>query len=224
MPLNDKLKRQFRKIYGIDLLPVSLSSYYLGDIIEWDGFIKKQLDFENYSLIENLKIEESKKADLRKRLSSVAHEKAAMQRIMIDSRFDIKGGVDIPNFAMNIGAELGFGNFINFSIEDVKCKVLARELKVELTNLIKQAKEDDKKYYRKNLKKLFFIDKLFYAGNASFEIKSSSRAKVEVALTSAKIVNPNLSFGSEGNIKVSFSGDMDLPFAADFEPLTDFID
>ena len=224
MPLNDKLKRQFRRIYGADLLPVSLSSYYLGDIIEWDGFIKKQLDFENISLIENLKIDESRKADLRKRLSEVSMEKAFMQKITIDSRFDIKGGADIPNFATSIGAELGFSNFVNFNIEDVQCKVLARGLKVEIINLIKQAKEDDRKHFRKNLRDLYFIDKLFYAGNASFEIKTDSKAKVEAAVTSAKLVNPNISFNREGNIQVSFTGNKDLPFAADFEPLRDLID
>jgi hypothetical protein len=147
-----------------------------------------------------------------------------MQKITIDSSFDIKGGIDIPNFAAGIGLDLGFERFLNFNIDDVKCKIIARELKVELRNIIKKAKEEDKKNYRKNLKHLHFIDKLFYAGSASFEIKNTTKIEIEAALTAAKIVNPKIDVNTDGNIKVSFAGSQEIPFAADIEPLTDFID
>jgi hypothetical protein len=224
MPLDKRLERKFRRTYGADLLPVGMTDYVLGDIVEWDGFIKKQMDFEQINLINKLKIAPEKKAELFSRLSQVPLQKASFQQITIDSNFDIKGGVDIPNFAVSIGAAIGFSNFVKFEIEDVQGKVLARDLKLELIDLITQAKEEDRKYYRKTLKKLFFIDKLSYAGKVSFEIKATSQAKLEVALTQAKVVNPNVSFSSSGEAKVTFPGSMEIPFAVDIEPFKDFID
>jgi hypothetical protein len=151
-------------------------------------------------------------------------QKASFQQITIDSSFDIKAGIDIPNFAVSIGAEVGFGNFVNFVIEDVQSKIFARDLKMELITLVRQVKEEDKKYYRKTLRKLFFIDKLFYAGKASFELKSTARGKLEVALSQAKLLNPNISFNSAGDAKVIFQGNMEVPFAADIEPFEDLTD
>lgn len=224
MPLDKKLERKFRRIYGADLLPVGIVGNVLCDIVEWDGFIRKQMDFEEINLIDKLKVPTENRKELFKRLSEVTLQKAGFQQITIDNNFDIKGGVDIPNFAMSVGAEVGFSNFINFVIEDVQAKILARDLKMDLINLIQQAKVEDKKYYRKTLKKLCFVDKLYYAGKVSFEIKATSQAKVEIALTQAKVVNPNVSFNNSGNALVTFPGSMEIPFAADIEPFKDFLD
>jgi hypothetical protein len=224
MSLDKKLERKFRRTYGADLLPVGMADFVICDIVEWDGLIRKQIDFEEINLVDKLKIPEDKKKDLFSRLSQITLQKANFQQITIDSSFDIQGGVDIPNFAMSIGAQVGFGNFVNFVIEDVMGKVLARDLKMDLISLIQQAKDEDGKYYRKTLKRLFFIDKLYYAGKVSFEIKATSQAKLEVALTDAKLINPNVSYSSSGNAKVTIEGSMEVPFAVDIEPFTDFLD
>ena len=224
MPLDNKLARKFRRTYNADLLPVGLSEALLCDIVEWDGFIRKKIDLEFISLVDILKIPDDKRSSLMSRLSGVTLQPAAFKQITIDQEFDIKGGADIPNFAASVGAGVGFSNFVNFIIEDVQGKVLARDLKVELIRLISQAKEVDRKYFRQELKKLFFIDKLYYAGKASFEVRSSAKANLEAALGGSGLANPSIAFTSSGNIKVTMGGNLEIPFAADIEPCTDLID
>jgi hypothetical protein len=224
MALDNKLERKFRRIYGADLLPVGLSESVLCDIIEWDGFLKRNMDLEFINLVDILKMPDDKRSNLMSRLSGVPLQIATFKQITIDQEFDIKGGADIPNFAASISAEVGFSNFLNFVIEDVQAKVLARELKVELIRMIKQAKDEDRKYFRKELKKLFFIDKLYYAGKASFEVSSSAKANLEAALSTSGLANPGIAFTSSGSIKVTTGGSLDIPFAAGIEPCSDLID
>jgi hypothetical protein len=224
MGMDESLKRKFRRLYNADLLPVAMVSYQLGDIVEWDGFLKKNLDYEAYSFVDLLKTDQNKKTELITDLANVRVEDAIMQTVTIDNEFDIKGGTDIPNFAVELGLVLGNKRFINFNIDNVKCKVIAKDLKRELKNLIEKAKEEDKRYYRRKLKHLFFIDKLFYAGNVSFELIKATKSEVEAALTKAKIINPQIAVNTQGKITVSFYGKMIIPFAADIESLKDFID
>lgn len=225
MGLDKKLQKQFRRKYGMDLLPVSYEDIFLGDIIEWDGKLsRKKIDFENFSLIQQLKIDSEKKNELETKLAAVKLKNAAFQKITIERESDLNAKLDIPNFASNIDLKLGMQNILNFQMEDVKCKVLERDLKVEIRNLINNAKETDKKHYRKKLKRLFFIDKLFYAGNVMLEIKQDTTIDIEAALSKAKILNPNIKTNTKGTINVSFAGSTEIPFAADIEPLKDFID
>lgn len=224
MPINKNLERKFRKTYGADLLPVSFTECKLGDIVEWDGFISKSIDFEQISLVHLLKIEEFKKRRLITQLSQVELQAAAFQQITIDKHFDIQAGVDIPNIAAGISADIGFESFINYRISDVNCRILGGELKVELMQLLGQAKKEDPKYFRTKLKKLFFIEKLFYAGQVSFELKSEAKGKLVAALGKAKIADPRLSFTSSGNAIVTFPGSTTIPFAADIEPCMDLVD
>ncbi len=224
MALDNRLARKFRKTYNADLLPVGLSGSVLCDIVEWDGLLKKKMDLEFINLVDVLKMPDDKRTELMSRLTGVSLQIADFQQIVIDQRFEIGAGADIPNFAASIGARVGYGNFVNFVLEDVKAKVLARELKVEIIRMIKQAKEDDRKYFRKELKRLFFIDKLFYAGKASFEVRSSAKASLEAALGTSGLANPAVAFTSSGNIKVTVGGSFDIPFAADIEPCKDLVD
>lgn len=224
MPINKKLERRFRKTYGIDLLPVGMADTLIADIVEWNGTIGRTVDLEHISLLEFLKIDEPTRVRLKEAIAGLPLHKAAMQQITIDSRFDIGGGVDIPYWAIGIGAEIGLKNFISFRIEDVRCRVLGRELRAELIRILLQARETDVKYYRKKLARRFIIGELFYAGKVSFEIKAGSTGKLDVSLTNAKIVDPHIAFSSEGNAIVTFPGDLTVPFAADIEPVKDLMD
>lgn len=223
MSLNNKLKRKFRRIYDMDLLSVALESYRLGDVVEWDGLIKKP-DFGNYSFVNFLRIPDKKKADLKKQLENVKMVKADMSKITIDRSYDFHTGLDIPNFATEVGVEVGNENFSDINIDNVQCKVIARELKFELMQILKQAKEEEKKYYRKELKHLFIINKLFYAGKANLTFKSTTKSNVEAAVLKAKISNPKIQVNNTGEINVSFSGNLAIPFAADIESVKDFMD
>jgi hypothetical protein len=182
------------------------------------------MDLEFISLVDILNIPDEKKSSLKTRLAGVPLQPATFKQITIDQEFGIKGEADIPNFAASVSAGVGISNFVNFKIEDVQGRVLARDLKVELIRLISQAKEEDRKYFRKELKKLFFIDKLYYAGKASFEVSSSAKANLDAALGTSGLANPGISFTSSGNIKVTMGGNLEVPFAADIEPCTDLID
>lgn len=224
MPANKNLERKFRKTYGADLLPVSFTECNLGDVVEWDGFIRKSIDFEQISLVYLLKIEEPEKRRLIAQLSHVPLQAAAFQQITIDKHFDIQTGIDIPNIAAGISADIGFDSFINYKISDVNCRILGGEMKIELMQLLGRAKKEDPKYFRSKLKKLFFIEKLFYAGQVSFELRSEAKGKLIAALSRAKIADPRLSFTEKGNAIVTFPGSSTIPFAADIEPCMDLVD
>ncbi|MBP7678969.1 MAG: hypothetical protein KA096_00935 [Bacteroidales bacterium] len=224
MPLNKKLERKFRKTYGIDLLPVGMADTLIADIVEWNGAIGRTVDLEHISLLEFLKIDEPTRNRLKEAIAGLPLHKAAMQQITIDSTFNISGGVDIPNWAVGIGAEIGLKNFISFRIEDVQCRVLGRELRAELLRILLRAKETDLKYYRKKLSRRFIIEELFYAGKVSFEIKAGSTGQLDVTLTKAKIADPHITYSTGGNAIVTCPGDLTVPFAADIEPVKDLMD
>ena len=223
MSLDNRLARKIRRKYRIDLLPIGMESYTLGDVVEWDGFIRKP-SVESYCFVRYLKIPEENKNGLIKQLKEVKPVAAQLARITLDSSYDFQSGADIPNFMTDFALEIDSHSLTDINVEDIQCKLIERDLKFELMQTIRQQKKDDRHYYRKELKKLFFLDKLFYAGNISLTLKTSSKSQVEAAILKSKVSNPKITEKGEREVSISFPGDLTIPFAADIEQVNDFID
>ncbi|MBN1115741.1 MAG: hypothetical protein JXA77_00935 [Bacteroidales bacterium] len=222
MSLDNKLIRKIRRMYGIDILPIGMESYTLGDIVEWNGIIKKP-SMENYSFVNYLRLDSDKQTEYKNRLKTVQPVAAQLAKIQLDTSFDFQSGADIPNFATETGLDVSHENITGINVEDIQCKVIERDLKYDLMQELIQIKKNDRRYYRKELKKLFMLDKLFYAGKVNLTIQTNSKAKIEAAVLKSKLVNPKIAEKSEKEVSISFSGDKTIPFAADIEQINDFL-
>lgn len=224
MSIDKTLARKFRNIYSADLLPVSFPSIKICDLIEWDGLLKRTISLQNWNLLYNIKMLETKRQQLLNALEAIPVQKANFSQASIDSSFEIGAGIDIPNIAASISTQLGFGNIHSFTIDDVSCKIFADKLKFEIREIIRSAKNSDRAQYRKNLKGLYFIDKLYYAKSVTLETKLTDKIALEAAITKTKLLNPKLSFSSAGTASITYQTDATMPFAADIESVKDFID
>jgi len=224
MSADNKIEKKFKRKYGIDLLPYAHEGFDLGEIVEYDGFLRRTLDFENVSIIKFLRLQKDVEAGLIQQLQSVKPQKSEFANIELDSSFGINIEGEVPNFASKIGVNLGFQSFLKISISDVISKALAEDLKFNVRQMVKDLKRKDKSYFKEELKGKFYLDMLFYAKNVKLELKNSSKESIEATLTKLKIADAKISADSKNHCTVSFDGEFEVPFAAKIKSLRDLMD
>jgi len=224
MSADKKIEKKFKRKYGIDLLPYAHEGFDLGEIVEYDGFLRRTLDFENVSIIKFLRLQKDVEDGLIHQLQSVKFQKSEFANIELDSSFGINIEGEVPNFASKIGLGLGFQSFMKISISEVRSKVLEDNLKFNVRQLVKDFKRKDKNYFKEDLKGKYYLDALYYAKNVAIELKNSSKESIEATLTKLKIADAKISVDSKNHCTVSFDGEFEVPFAARIKSLRDLMD
>ena len=206
-----------------DLLFSSSSTLRLGYVAEWDGFIKRILDLEGYSFIADLKISEEEKKELKSVLEAVPLTPFQFSSCSFKEDSELSISADLPNINSEVRARFKKHKVSKYSYDNVKAKIMPAHVKESIIAMLRNTREEDKKYYRKELKRLYILEELLYAESVTVTVEKTSEAELKSSLKGLDI-KPAISLVSDNKYNVSFSGSGVCPFAAKIEPLKDFID
>jgi hypothetical protein len=224
MSARGKLNRNFKTLYPkYDLLFSSSSTLQLGFVAEWDGFIKRILDMEGFSFIAFLKISEEEKKELKSVLAAVPLTPFQFSSCSFNEDSELSISADLPNINSEVRARFKKHKVSQYSYDNVQAKIMPASVKERLIVILRNAREEDKKYYRKELKRLYILEELLYAESVSVTVENTTEADLKSSFRGLA-VKPAISLVSDNKYNVSFSGTEACPFAAKIEPLKDFID
>jgi hypothetical protein len=224
MSARGKVNRNFKSVYPkYDLLFSSSSTLQLGFVAEWDGFIKRILDLEGYSFIADLKISAEEKEELKTVLAAVPLTPFSISSCSFDEDAELSISADLPNINSDIRGKLKRHKVSRYSYDNVRARIMPASVKEKIIVILREAKEEDKQYYRKKLRRLFILEELLYADSITITVESTSMSGLESSLKDLD-VKPSVSMVSAHKYNVSFPGSSECPFAAKIEPLKDFID
>jgi hypothetical protein len=219
-----KVNRNFKKVYPkYDLLFSSSSTLQLGFVAEWDGFIKRILDLEGYSFIAHLKISKEKQDELKSVLAAVPLTPFSISSCSFEEDAELSISADLPNINSDVRAKFKRHKISGYSYDNVQAKIMPAPVKERIIIILRDAKEEDKKYYRKKLKRLFILEELLYADSVTITVDNTSMAELESSMKDLDI-KPSVSLVADKKYNVSFPGSNECAFAAKIEPLKDFID
>lgn len=218
--MKNKIQQKFKKVYNLELLIVSAEDYQVGWVVEYDN---GKLDVENYPFISEILEDESKQKEITELIKLIPFVSANLAEYKIDKSFGLAGGIPIPNIGLNISAGFAGKSVQNFSFENITKKSISGDLKVKLKKIIKEAKINDKKHYRKELKNLHIFDELYYAESIVFEVENTTKADIDANLKKLNL-EPKVKHHSGSKYIVEIAGNKLCPFAAKIEPLKDYID
>jgi hypothetical protein len=217
MSARGKVNRNFKSVYPkYDLLFSSSSTLQPGFVAEWDGFIKRILDLEGYSFIAHLKISGEEKDEIKAVLAAVPLTPFSISSCSFDEDAELSISADLPNINSDVRAKFKRHKISGYRYDNVQAKIMPASVKEKIILILREAREEDKKYYRKKLKRL-------YADSVTITVENASMAELESSLKDLDI-KPSVSVVSGNKYNVSFSGSNECPFAAKIEPLKDFID
>jgi hypothetical protein len=224
MSTRGKLNRNFKSLYPkYDLLFSSSSTLQLGFVAEWDGFIKRILDLEGYSFIAMLKISEQEKQQLKSTLTAVPLTPFQFSSCSFDEDAELSISADLPNISSEVRGKFTRYKVSKYSYDNVKAKIMPSSVKEKLIVILRDAKGKDKKYYRRELKRLFILEELLYAESVTITVENISEAELNSSLKGLD-KKPAVSLVSANIYNISFPASDVCPFAAKIEPLKDFID
>ena len=224
MSTRGKVNRNFKSVYPkYDLLFSSSSTLQLGFVAEWDGFIKRILDLEGYSFIADLKISAEEKEQLKSVLAAVHLTPFSISSCSFDEDAELSISADLPNINSELRAKFKRHKISRYSYDNVQAKIMPASVKERIILILREAREEDKKYYRKKLKRLSILEELLYADSVTITVENTSMAELESSLKDLDI-KPSVSLVAGNKYNVSFPGTNECPFAAKIEPLKDFID
>lgn len=218
--MGNKIFRKFKNIYNLDLLIISAADYNIGGVVEYDN---GKLDVENYLFISDLLIEESKQKELKKIIFAIPQVAAQLANCKIDKSFGLETDINIPNIGLELSGNYATKSVLNFSFKDITRRSVSGELKEELRSIIKSAKINHKKHYRKDLKNLYIFDELYYSEKVIFEIDNTNEGEIRTNLAKINIA-PKIKQNSDKIFIVEIASDGSCPFAAKIESLKDYID
>ena len=218
-----QINKNFNARYGYDLLFASRNTYKVGCVVEWDGFISKVIDVENYSFVADLKIDDKEKIIIKEKLANAPLKPFRLASFKIDKTIGIKGTIEVPNLGINLDGELDYHKIEQFSYEGIKSKVIEGDLRVRIREILNDSKEENKKYYRKKLKNLYIFDELLYAKKVKIFVENTNETEIKAALKKVKI-QPKISLIKRNKYEIEISNKEGCPFAAKIEQLKDFID
>lgn len=216
---NRLLYNEFKGINGLTILTKSLASFHPGEVVEWDNNV---LDNENYSFIDDLKIEELKRNELKNALINLPFVDCVFTSLEMTKSTGFGANLNIPNIGFDIKAKFGTEKLVKFSFENIKGRIIGDTIKGQIKNIIRNAKEEDGKYYRKYIKNKYIFDELYYAESFELTVEKTSDTDIGAALEGLKI-EPEITVLSEKSYKVVFPGSNTCPFAAKIESLKDYL-
>jgi len=218
--MGNKIFRKFKKEYNLDLLIISAVDYNVGGVVEYDN---GKLYVENYLFISDLLIEKSKQKELKKIIFAIPQVATQLANCKIDKSFGLETDINIPNIGLELSGNYATKSVLNFSFKDITRRSVSGELKEELRSIIKSAKINHKKHYRKDLKNLYIFDELYYSKKVIFEIDNTNEGEIRTNLAKINIA-PKIKQNSDKKFIVEIASDGLCPFAAKIEPLKDYID
>lgn len=218
--MGNQIQKKFKKDYNLDLLLISAEDYNVGYVVEYDN---GKLDVENYSFISDLLIDEAMQKEFKELIYAIKPIPAKLAELKIDKSVGFDAQVPIPNIGLNIGGSYATKSIRKFTFENITKKCINGELKEKLRKIIQKAKNDNKKYYRKELKNLYIFDELYYSDKMLFEMENTNETEINANFKKLNI-EPKISQHSATKYTVEISGNNLCPFAAKIEPLKDYID
>lgn len=217
--------KAFRKQYGLELIPVSLSTLTMGKCVWDDGIFGKPkmvkagmpdsifLAFADENLITSHQMQ-----DFVNRMQAIPLVDAAFAKLDIEFDFEQSADVDISN-RINISGDFDMKKVKKFAFSNSKGKEMPIGVRNEIDILLEELKENHWKEYKKKLRKAYMITQLFYA-DVNISIETSFEAEFEASVKPADL-NASTKTVFERTINYSFpSGN--CPFAMQIERIKNF--
>lgn len=218
---NRLLYSDFQNLYGLTILPKSLSIYNPGDVVEWDK--KGILDYENYSFIDDLNLEKEQSDLFKNKLENAPKTESEFTSVEMNRTTGFGINLTIPNIGLDIKAKFGADKLVKFSYKDIQGRIIGKDINGQIRKIIINAKEEDKRNFRKNLKNKLIFSELYYVDSFEMIIERTTEVEVGVALEQFNI-EPEISVENSKELKVIFQGSTTCPFAARIESLNDYVD
>lgn len=217
--------KSFRRQYGLELIPVSLSSLTMGKCVWDDGIFGRpkmaKSGMPNSIFLafadENL-ITPAQMIIYENSMQSVPLVDAAFAKIDIEFDFEQSADVDIDN-RINVTGDFDLKSVKKFAFSNSKGREMPIGVRNEIDTLLEELKEDHWDKYKKKLRKAYMITQLFYA-DVSISIDVNLQAQFEASVSAADL-NASTKTVFERTINYSFpSGN--CPFAMLIERIKNF--
>lgn len=217
--------RQFRKSYGLELLPYALSSYQVGYKAEWENKLTKRLEVEPNYIIYYWQLESSKEDELEQSLKQLNEQppvKASFAQLDFESKNNIGVALKMSSLDQNISAKLNLSKIEKFTFSDIQAKAITGDLYNEMFKTVLKIKNDNKDLFRR-IKKLMFLEQLFYANSVELIVGNSYAAEIEAPIQNLGI-NAKITASDSSNKKITFTNSTDCPFATKLKDIKDLAD
>jgi hypothetical protein len=216
--------RKFRKKYDLELIPAGNAQMKLGDLV-WDGLIGKPKFDRNgmsnnvFNVMQDMNLLDSNQAqDLRDQAKNIVRDKAKFAQITVD--LDIDATMELEHETIGkLGANFDLSQAKSFSFEDLQAQVMPDQLRMNIDNLVDEARENNWRDYDGKIRRAFIITELYY-GSISIKVDTQLKANLESAFQNAGL-NPSGSTEIGRTASYNFTGN-DVPFAMRIERLKNF--
>ena len=129
--------------------------------------------------------------------------------------------MSIPSVNVKLDGKVERSKILGFEIGKIKTKVLRDALRLEIETAIELLKEKRPREFRKELKRLFIAEQLFYSESVMITIAKDTVVDVE-AVFAETVGKVSVGVDSHKNQVYTISGSQ-YPFAVDLKRVKDFI-
>ncbi len=213
--------RNFARMYnGLELLTHTNASLQLGDLFDKRGMFNNILDYAGYNIAYKLGLLPDVAVSLKDRLKEVKLYSGSFADVSIKDQFSARGEAVIPSAQLNLTGKIAMDKVKYFQIGKIDTKVLRDHLRYEIAQMLTDYAEKNAATYRNNLKHMFVVEQLFYAGEIKIGIEKGFDVDLEL-LFADTIGDLELGTDSEKNQTFTLKGS-DYPFAVDLRKIARF--
>lgn len=221
MAKNQTVKEFAKQFGGLELLTRTNESITLGDLYIKKTTGKTRLEFAGYNIAFKMGVSAAEAESLKLQLRGVKDQTGSFAGISIKDNFAANSALSIPSVNVKLDGKVARSKVLGFEIGKIKTKVLRDALRLEIETAIEQLKSIRPREYRKEMKRLYIAEQLFYSESVKITIKKDVEIDVDVVFadTVGKVA---VGVDSHKNQVFTISGSQ-YPFAIDLKKVKDFI-
>jgi len=221
MGKNQTVNEFARQYDGLELLKHTNDEITLGDLFKKKATGKTHLEFFGYNIAFKIGVSIVEAESLKKKLKDVKNHAGSFAGLSIKDSFSANAALSIPSVNVKLDGKVERSKVLGFEIGKIKTKVLRDALRLEIETAIELFKKKRPREFRKELKRLFIAEQLFYSESVKITIAKETVVDVD-AVFAESIGKVSVGVDSHKNQVFTISGSK-FPFAVDLRRVKDFI-
>jgi hypothetical protein len=206
----------FLKKYNLNAIFVAPADLNITSLVHKNvfGVVKEIEPINIFDLLwQNGIIDKNSRDSFNNILKNLSKEPANIMDVKLDVEVNHKSDLEIPGVG-DLSASFDLSKKLVYEFTDVTVKAITSDLRVELSNLLDDFKAQKWADYRKELRRIHFVERLYY-GNIEVSLEKSLSTAIKAELEKKGIKFETKSeFEKTLVIKINNSN---LPFAMELE-------